>query len=355
MTALEETLVKPSVSASRRSPYIASPVYDWVFFLLPPLASLLLGALVSGTSYDTDRFWLHGRRVTWTTLLIGIFIHAHLVAVFVRSHLDPDVFPRHKIRFIVVPIVLVAAMMMSMWAVVIATVLVTFWDVWHSALQTFGLGRIYDRNQGNDPLVGRKLDYALNVLLYVGPIVSGATMYAHFQKFELFADVNALFFTHVPTAMLEHQRSIAWATVVGGSAFLVLYVLAYIRLAQRGYKVGLQKVFLYTTTGICSIWAWGFNPFGQAFLMMNFFHAVQYFGLVWWSERHVLVKRFRLEGLRLARPIAAYVFVALTLGYGAFAEIIADDTRFSWCVVQMVALMHFFYDGFIWSVRKKQV
>jgi hypothetical protein len=140
VTTLEGNLVHPSVVAPRRSPYIASPVYDWVFFLLPPLASLLVGALVSGTSYDTDRFWFHGRRTTWTTVLLGIFVHAHLVAVFVRSHLDPDVFPKHKIRFVVLPLVLVAAMMTSMWAVVIATVLVTFWDVWHSALQTFGAG-----------------------------------------------------------------------------------------------------------------------------------------------------------------------------------------------------------------------
>jgi hypothetical protein len=218
-----------------------------------------------------------------------------------------------------------------------------------------GLGRIYDRNQGNDPLVGRRLDYVLNLLLYVGPIVSGVTMYAHFQKFELFADVDALFFTQIPTAMMAHQRTIAWAMVLGGSGFLVAYVLAYMRYAQRGYKVGVQKVFLYVTTGICSIWAWGFNPFGQAFLIMNLFHAFQYFGIVWWSERHVLVRRLRLDGARLAKPIAACIFVTLTMAYGAFAEIIADDNRFSWSVVQTVALMHFFYDGFIWSVRRKQI
>lgn len=343
------------VSTRQRSPYIATPLYDWVFFLLPPLASLLLGALVSGTSFDTDRFWLHGHRVTWTTLLLGIFVHAHLVAVFVRSHLNPEIFPRHKIRFVVVPVLLVFAMMMSMWAVVIATVLVTFWDVWHSALQTFGLGRIYDRNQGNDPLVGRRWDLILNLILYVGPIVSGATMYAHFQKFELFADVDAVLLTQIPTAMSNYQGGIARWTVVLGGAFLVAYVLAYVRLALRGYRVGLQKVFLYVTTGICSIWAWGFNPFGQAFLIMNVFHAFQYFGLVWWSERRVLTQRFRLDGMRLARPIAAFLFVSLTLAYGAFAEIIADDHRFAWSVVQTVALMHFFYDGFIWSVRRKQV
>ncbi len=355
MTTLQPNLTVPRVSVPRRSAYISGPVYDWIFFLLPPLVSMLLGMLVSGTSFDTNRFWLHGHRVTWTTLLLGIFIHAHLVAVFVRSHLDPDVFPRHRIRFVVVPIVLVVAMMTSMWAVVLATVLVTFWDVWHSALQTFGLGRIYDRNQGNDPLIGRRLDYLLNLLLYIGPIVSGATMLAHFQKFELFADVDAVLFTQIPIAMSTHQRSITWVTTVGGGAFLLFYVLAYVRLAQRGYKIAFQKVFLYATTGICSIWAWGFNAFGQAFLIMNIFHAFQYFGIVWWSEQGILVKRLWLERSSFAKPIAAFIFVAVTLAYGAMAEIVADDDRLLWSIVQTVALMHFFYDGFIWSVRKKQV
>lgn len=355
MTTLETSTELQSAPVAHRSPYIVSPVYDWVFFLLPPLASLLVGALVSGTSLDTDRFWLAGRRVTWSTMLLGIVVHAHLFAVLARSHLNPDVFPRHKFRFVVLPIALFVAMMTSMWAVVIATVVVTFWDVWHSGLQTFGFGRIYDRNQGNDPLVGRTLDIALNFLLYAGPIVSGATMLAHFDKLRLFEDVGVMFFSQIPTAMASNQRFIAWSVVAGGGGFLIWYVVAYIRLAKQGYKIGFQKVFLYATTGVCSIWAWAFNPFGQAFLIMNLFHAFQYLGLVWWSEQRVLVKRLGLERARSAKPIAAFVFVIVTLGYGAIAEIVSDNYRALWCIAQIMALMHFFYDGFIWSVRKKQI
>lgn len=355
MTTLVQDVSAPEPAKNQKSPYIASPLYDWVFFLLPPLASLAIGAAISDTDFANDVFWLRNTRNTWANLLIGIFIHAHLVAVFVRSHLNPTVFPQHKFRFIVLPIALIVAMMTSMWAVVIATVLVTFWDVWHSALQTFGLGRIYDRNRGNDPLVGRRLDLLLNLLLYIGPLVSGVTMYTHFQKFELFADIDLLFFTRVPVLMTDHQGTIARTTVIGGFIFLLAYVLAYVVLARRGYKVCFQKVFLYVTTGICSIWAWGFNAFGQAFLIMNLFHAFQYFGLVWWFERRVLARRLRLDGFGFAAPLTAMILVIFTFGYGAMAEIFANEDRFLWSIVQTVALMHFFYDGFIWSVRKKQV
>lgn len=338
-----------------RSPYIAGPAYDWVFFLLPPLASLALGGLLSGTDFAENRFWLEGRRVTWSVLLLGILVHAHLVAVVVRSHLNRDVFSRHRFRFVVVPIAVFAANMLSMWAAVITTVLVTFWDVYHSALQTFGLGRIYDRNLGNDPNVGRRLDLGLNLVLYAGPIVSGATMLAHFQKFELFADVGAMFLADVPAHMQSNQRYLAWAVIVGGTAFVVYYVASFVRLARRGYVVGVPKVFLLATTGLCSIWAWGFNPWGQAFLVMNVFHAVQYLGLVWWSEKRVLLERLHLGRVRFGVPIAAAVFVVAAFSYGAIAEIEADRSRPLWSLVQVVSLMHFFYDGFVWSVRKRQI
>ncbi|MRG97907.1 hypothetical protein [Polyangium spumosum] len=351
----QSATISPEGVTRARSAYIAGPVYDWVFFLLPPIASVLVGALVSGTWIADDRFWLAGKRVTWSALLLGVVVNAHLVAVFVRSHLNPDVFPRHRFRFLVVPIAAFAAMMTSMWAVVITTVLVTFWDVYHSALQTFGLGRIYERNQGNDPTALRGLDLGLNLLLYAGPIVSGATMLTHFQRFELFEDVGALFLTEIPVVMATHQRSVALAVILGGGLFLAYYVLAYVRLARRGHAVSFPKVFLLVTTGICSIWAWGWNPFGQAFLIMNLFHAVQYFGLVWWSERRVLVERLGLRRSRAGAPIAAAVFVSVTLAYGALAEITSDESRAMWSLVQTVALMHFFYDGFVWSVRKRQI
>ncbi len=97
------------------------------------------------------------------------------MAVFFRSHLNPTIFKRHPFRFIAAPLLLYGAMMLSVEVMIIATVLVVFWDVYHSGLQTFGLARIYDRNCGNDPAVGRRLDYWLNHLLYAGPILGGAS------------------------------------------------------------------------------------------------------------------------------------------------------------------------------------
>jgi hypothetical protein len=351
---LSRPLTEPA-AAGERSPYIAGRLFDWAFFLLPPLVSLLLGALLAGTSFAEHRFWLAGKRATGATVLLGVIVNAHLVAVVARSHLNPDVFRSHRVRFVLVPLALFAAMMLSMWAVVIVAVLVVFWDVYHSALQTFGLARIYDRNAGNDPQVGRTLDFGLNLLLYAGPIVAGATMLPHFGKLEVFEDVDAAFFTRVPAFLAGNQRYLTWAVVVFGTIYAGYYVVAYARLRARGYRISFPKVFLLATTGLCSIWVWGFNPWGQAFFIMNLFHAVQYLALVWWSENASLQRRLRLDRARLGKPIAIAAFLGCAIAYGTWTELVRDDDRVRWSVVQIVALMHFFYDGFIWSVRKRQI
>jgi hypothetical protein len=88
---------------------------------------------------------------------------------------------------------------------------------------------------------------------------------------------------------------------------------------------------------------------------MNLFHAVQYLALVWWSEGRSLQRRMRLDRARLGKPIALVVFLVAVGAYGIGAELLADEERALWSLAQVVALMHFFYDGFIWSVRKRQI
>ncbi len=344
-----------SERAGSRSIYIVGPLYDWGWFLLPPLLSLLAGAAISGTFLTEDRFWLFGKRFTPSGLAVGTLTSAHLVAVAFRSHANPRVLPRHRFRFLALPVIVFSAMMTSLWAACVAAVLVTFWDAYHSALQTFGLARIYDRNAGNDPAAGRRLDLGLNVLLYVGPIVAGAAMLAHFQIFDTFEQVGARSLASVPARMQASHGAIARAVLALGAGYLVLYVLGYAILVRRGHRLNVPKVFLLSTTGLVSIWAWGFNPWGQAFFIMNAFHAVQYLALVWWSEGRRLEGALRMDRSRPRRASFALAFFGGVLAYGLWAEIVPNDDRLRWSIVQTVALMHFYYDGFIWSVRKKDI
>lgn len=346
----------PKPAAAPRSPYIAGPAFDWLLFLLPPALALLAGILISDSWLVQSKFSLAGARVTVASVALGVLINAHLVAVFFRSHGNPSIFKLYPGRFIAAPILLYAAMMLSTWMLVIVTVLTVFWDVYHSALQTFGLARIYDRNHGNDPSAGRTLDLLLNHILYAGPILAGATMLAHFKRFELFEDVESVFFTQIPAFMKTNHKYFTWGVLAAGTLFLVVYVVAYVRLYKKGYKVSFLKVYLLASTGLCSIYTWGFNSWGQAFFIMNVFHAVQYLGLVWHIEGKSLLKRLRFDKIRAGGLLAVTLFLAAVLGYGALAHVVAtEDIVWLWCATQVVAIMHFWYDGFIWSVTRKQV
>jgi hypothetical protein len=140
-----------------------------------------------------------------------------------------------------------------------------------------------------------------------------------------------------------------------GAVFLAYYLLAYWRLHKQGYQVSFLKVYLLVSTGLCSIYTWGFNSWGEAFFIMNVFHALQYFGIVWAFEHTHMMRLFRVETLRLGKPLAACLFLSLGFGYGYWVEALDADIEWLWGITLVVAIMHFWYDGFIWSVRKQQV
>ena len=345
---------KPARSPAK-SGYIVNPCYDWLLFLSPPLLALALGVAISDTKFASEPFGWWGWEVTWAGLLLGIFIHAHLVLVFVRSHGNEKIFKAHKIRFLLVPVLLYVAMLSSSYVIYTASVVATFWDVYHSGMQTFGFGRIYDAQAGNDPTRGRKLDWALNQLLYAGPILAGATMLDHFEDFYEFEDVGLVFFTKVPVWMEGNQAYFTWAVIGAGTGFLVYYLYAQVQMVKEGQAISWQKVFLYVSTGATSLYTWGFNSWGEAFFIMNFFHALQYFGIVWAMEKKTMLRRLKVEGSRLGKPMVLVLFIGAALLYGTWVQKMDPSVHAFWAITLVVSLMHFWYDGFVWSVQKKQV
>ena len=116
-----------------------------------------------------------------------------------------------------------------------------------------------------------------------------------------------------------------------------------------------MKVTL-ATLAFTSIYTWGFDSFGQAFLIMESFHSFQYFGIVWWTERKNLRARLGLGGLAKGGAVALLLYVVLLILVGsAYAAGNLSGLRWALALGLVCSLMHFWYDGFIWSVRKKAV
>jgi hypothetical protein len=276
-------------------------------------------------------------------------------AAIFRSHLNPAIYNLHPFRFTVVPLLLLVLMGLSTWALVIGAVIATFWDVYHSSLQTFGLARIYDKLAGNDPRVGRRLDIILNFYIYAGPIAAGATLMDHVDEFYEFGKVRAVFFTAIPAYVESNSGILSWLVIGTGVPLLFYYLFAYWKLARAGHRISYQKVVLLFLTGLCSIYAWGFNPFGMAFFIVNFFHAWQYFALIWWSERKTLIRLAGREGRRHAAATGLALLIGFALVYGILAGNYHGNNSWIASTFLVVSLMHFWYDGFIWSIRSNQI
>ncbi len=339
----------------RRGYYIVSSFYDSALIIGAPLIALALGFFVAQGEFFQRNVQFGYQEGTVSGVAIGVVIHAHLFAVLFRTHGNKRVFLQFRARFVLVPLLLYVLIISSTWAIVVASVVATFWDVYHSGAQTFGFGRIYDAKRGNSPLSTRRLDFVLNQVLYAGPIVAGAVMLDHFEAFEEFSDVDAVFLTTIPAKMLDYSSVITQVVVSLGGAFLVAYLYLAFQAGRAGYRHSPQKIILYLSTGACSIYAWGFNSWGEAFFIMNFFHAVQYFAIVWAIEKKSIRELFFLGNVPGGSALALAALLVSTGLYGAFVESFEVSITQLWAITLVVSLMHFWYDGFVWSVRKNAV
>lgn len=335
---------------------IGGPRFDGLLLWGAPAWALLATLLwFAGAAYLPER--AGEAMITILAAAVSILTYAHLIAVAPRAYLNRDVFARFRKRLIIVPLLLTAGFLLSPVLLVCGIVLAVLWDVHHSAMQTFGLGRIYDMKAGNDPLALRRIDMILNGALYIGPLLAGASLIVHAAAFRQFGAVDWSALTAVPdltesaAGWFRMAGILAWIGIVGWAA------LAYRRAARAGYRMSAHKRALLGTTATVSIAAWGFAPPLVAFVAINLFHAVQYFALVYLKEGKRVAAVF--EASPRLKQAAFPLFIAACLGFGLlyWLAMQAGEAGAHFYLAPFIAcsLLHFWYDGFVWSVRAKQV
>lgn len=338
--------------------FIASPLYDAAFFILAPVLALVLVELLAAWPRASNVRLMGGFLESPAIFFVLVWSHAHAFAVFFRSHGNRAIFVQHRFAFVWVPILLFLGLMGSDWIMVSALVLAPFWAVYHIGMQNFGLCRIYDVRWGNPPEMGRTLDYWLHQFINIAPFLAGWSLLPHLHSLRVFDRVG----WEAPSQWLEAHQSVEGALaevlLVVGPLYLAFYIYSYWRLTQQGYRLCPQKIALLVTTGVVSIGAWGFLTAWKAVFVMNFFHGLQYFALVWWTERLNLGHVTRLERVRLGTPVLLVAFLAITLLVGIVFQTYGRNytvLRWTAAVGLIISLMHYWYDGFVWSVRKREV
>jgi hypothetical protein len=128
-------------------------------------------------------------------------------------------------------------------------------------------------------------------------------------------------------------------------------VFDYRKAIANGYHVPVHKLALIGSTGLVSLIAWGFSSPLIALVSINIYHAVQYFALVWLKEGQRMTT--------FSRKTPGATFLAFCAACGAVGVLYELDAMLGiqWLMAPFIAcsLLHFWYDSFVWSVRKKQV
>jgi tetratricopeptide (TPR) repeat protein len=338
----------PAPAAAGRKPnlWILSSWRDLILYVCTPLLIVPMFVLA---------------QTRWSAEDIYLFVAAfgamgHHLPGMIRAYGDRALFQRFKWRFIFAPIFLVVVCtIFFLWDLKGIVLIVFIWGVWHGMMQTYGFCRIYDAKVGSFAALTRRLDFATCGIWFAAAVLLSSQRMT--DVLETYYSAGGPF---IPPGLLRvaQQGLFALALAVSG-----VFLANYIRMWVRGKRPNPVKLALLITS--ISFW-WYCNNIVASILvgvaLFEVFHDVQYLSLVWIYNRKRVETDSSIGGFMrfVFRRSGSLVglYVGLIFAYGAlgyFKSHVGIDTvkRMLTGVVTASALLHFYYDGFIWKVREK--
>jgi len=346
-TSQGDSVATPAPVLLARSPWIIGRTWDLVLFIATPLLILPL-------------LWLSRQR--YSPDVIYAFVTAfgatgHHLPGMMRAYGDRSLFRRFRLRFTLVPALLLATTLPLLFTELRQgmMVILVLWGFWHGLMQVYGFARIYDAKIGNHHPRTVLLDWLLCLSWFgVGLINSDGRVY---QMLEVFYQSGG---PTIDPVWISGFRNL-W------NAGTALVTLAYVIHLSQGVTRGRSPNPLKLLTMAISFGYWWYAMvevdnilFGIA--LFEIFHDVQYLAIVWIFN----LKRvdgdpnvgsfsrflFRRSGLMLG------LYVGLVVGYGFLSNLQAqiNFTPIQNILIGLVwtsTLLHFYFDGFIWKVRER--
>lgn len=298
----------------------------------------------------------------WSAQDIFLFVGAfgamgHHLPGMIRAYGDRALFRRFRTRFIVAPLALLAVCIWSSVYNIQAIQLVALsWGIWHGMMQTYGFCRIYDAKASGKATGRARTDLALCFAWFLGAVLLSPMRFR--TCLDLYYESGG---PVVPPALIVDLRY--------GVGFALAAVTALFLWRQwRDWKTAGVVSPIKITLLVSSISFWWYCNNGVQNILVGIalfevFHDVQYLAIVW------IYNRARVERDESIRGFMRFVFrrsgsligvyVGLVLAYGSIAlttsGVSVEAIKHALIgVVTASALLHFYYDGFIWKVRESQ-
>jgi tetratricopeptide (TPR) repeat protein len=332
--------------AAAPSPWILGVRPDLLLIVATPILVLpvMLGAEALFASASISAF----------VMAFGAMGH-HLPGML-RAYGDRDLFARFRTRFVLAPVVLAVlcvgfALRGSQGMLFVAYA----WGVWHGFMQTYGFMRIYDAKVRSVARATARLDFAMCAAWFAGGVLMSDSRVHYVQAMLWEFGVAPL-----PRGVLLDAR-LAFGLLLGALTLLFLWNAA--RRARAGARANPIK-FLLLAVGV--LWWWYANvavtDILLGLILFEVFHDVQYLTIVWLYTRRRVAESPGIGGftrfLFRRSPGLVALYVALVFAYGGLGPL-AKATLSSPAAVAVAkglitasALLHFYFDGFIWKVRE---
>jgi hypothetical protein len=279
----------------------------------------------------------------------------HHLPGMMRAYGDPALFRRFRWRFILAPVLLLAACGFSLMTGVSSGLLgvAAIWGWWHYLMQTYGFCRIYDAKVGSFAPTTRWLDQAMCLCWFAAAVVLNDNT--------LYGFVEHLYNSGIPvpsTRFFELLRSVISGATAGVTVLFLGHV---IRRWGMGEPPNVIKLAVMASTFAC-FWysAATVTNIVVAYAFFELFHDAQYLTIVWAFNRRRVEKDPELRGFTrwLFQPRLLFVglYVALIVGYGSLkwgsTYVTADHLQRGLTALFLTStLLHYYFDGFIWKLR----
>ena len=336
-----------SPGAVKASPWILDRWRDLVLFVGTPVLLIPLFTAAQARWSAQDIF-----------LFVGAFgAMGHHLPGMIRAYGDRALFARFKTRFIVAPVaLLVVCVWSSVYNIQAVQLVAMAWGIWHGMMQTYGFCRIYDAKASARAAARARMDLALCFAWFSAAVLLSPMRFR--TLLELYYESGG---PVVASAAVATART---AIVVA----LGLVTIAFLWRQWSDWKAGRGASPVKLTLLVSSIAFWWYCNNGVQNILVGIalfevFHDVQYLAIVWIYNRSRVERDTSIHGFMrfVFRRSGALigVYVGLVMAYGAIgftqSAITAESIRYVLIgLVTASALLHFYYDGFIWKVRETQ-
>lgn len=337
----------PTKAASPPSPWILDRWRDLLLFVGTPVLLIPIFTAAQARWSAQDIF-----------LFVGAFgAMGHHLPGMIRAYGDRALFARFKVRFVVAPIaLLVVCVWSSVYNIQSVQLVALAWGIWHGMMQTYGFCRIYDSKASAKAAARARMDLALCFSWFMAAVLLSP------MRFRTCLDLY-----------YESGGPVIAPSVVVGIQYFVIVALGVVTTLflwrqLKDWRVSGIVSPIKITLLVSSIAFWWYCNNGVQNILVGIalfevFHDVQYLAIVWIYNRTRVERDESIGGFmrfvfrRSGSLIGVYVGLVLAYGSIALTTSAVSVEAIKHVLIGVVtasALLHFYYDGFIWKVRETQ-